>query len=50
MPQESEDLRDNVDNPEAHYDKPAEIPADKKLSSGEKSKALNTWEQVDRQQ
>ena len=49
MPQESEDLRDNVDNPEAHYDKPADIPADKKLSSGEKSKALNTWEQDARQ-
>jgi hypothetical protein len=45
----SEKRREQVDNPETHYDKPADIAADKKLSPDEKSKALNTWEQDARQ-
>jgi hypothetical protein len=40
---------DRVDNPETHYDKPADIVADKKLSPDEKSKALSNWEQDARQ-
>ena len=40
---------DRVDNPETHYDKPADISADKKLSPDEKSKALSNWEQDARQ-
>ena len=45
----SEKLPDQVNNPETHYDKPADIAADNKLSPEEKSKALNTWEQDARQ-
>jgi hypothetical protein len=38
-----------VENPEAHFDKPKEIVQDKSLSHDEKKKALNTWEQDERQ-
>ena len=34
---------------ETHYDKPADIAADKNLSPGEKAKALSNWEQDARQ-
>ena len=49
MPDDSDRSLDRVDNPATHYDKPADIAADKKLSPGEKSKALNNWEQDARQ-
>jgi hypothetical protein len=49
MPGDSGRPLDRVDNPETHYDKPADIAADKKLSPDEKSKALNNWEQDARQ-
>jgi hypothetical protein len=45
----SEKRRDQVDKPETHYKKPADIAADKNLSPDEKSKALDTWEQDARQ-
>jgi hypothetical protein len=41
--------KDKVENPEAHFDKPKEIVQDKALSHNEKKKALNTWEQDERQ-
>jgi hypothetical protein len=41
--------KDKIDNPEAHFDKPKEIAQDKALSHEEKKKALNTWEQNERQ-
>jgi hypothetical protein len=45
MPDNSEKIRQQVNNPQTHYDSPADIAADKKLSPDEKAKALNTWEQ-----
>ena len=41
--------KDKIDNPEAHFDKPREIVQDEALSHEEKTKALNTWEQNERQ-
>lgn len=41
--------KDKVENPEAHFDKPKEVAQDKALSHDEKKKALNTWEQDERQ-
>ena len=41
--------KDKVKNPEAHFDKPKEVVQDKALSHDEKKKALNTWEQDERQ-
>jgi hypothetical protein len=41
--------KDKVENPEAHFDKPKEIARDQTLSHDEKTKALNTWEQDERQ-
>ncbi len=41
--------KDKVENPEANFDKPKEIVQDKALSHDEKKKALNTWEQDERQ-
>jgi hypothetical protein len=38
-----------VENPDAHFDKPTEIVQDKALSHDEKKRALNTWEQDERQ-
>jgi hypothetical protein len=49
MSEVSDSSRDRVDNPQTHYDKPADIAADKKLSPDEKSKALSNWEQDARQ-
>jgi hypothetical protein len=41
--------KDKVENPKAQFDKPKEIVQDKALSQHEKKKALNTWEQDERQ-
>jgi hypothetical protein len=41
--------KDKVENPDAQFDKPREIVQDKALSHDEKKKALNTWEQDERQ-
>ena len=41
--------KDKVENPKANFDKPKEIVQDKALSHDEKKKALNTWEQDERQ-
>jgi hypothetical protein len=41
--------KDKVENPETHFDKPKEIVQDNALSLEEKKKALNTWEQNERQ-
>jgi hypothetical protein len=38
-----------VENPGAHFDKPKKVVQDKALSHDEKKKALNTWEQDERQ-
>jgi hypothetical protein len=38
-----------VENPQAHFAKPKEIVKDRALSHDEKKKALNTWEQDERQ-
>ena len=40
---------DKVEDPAVHFDKPKEIARDKALSHDEKKKALNTWEQDERQ-
>ena len=45
----SEPLKDKIANPEAHFDKPKEVVQDDALSHDEKKKALNTWEQDERQ-
>jgi hypothetical protein len=41
--------KDKVENTEAHFDRPKEIAQDKALSHDEKKRALNTWEQDERQ-
>lgn len=41
--------KDKVKNPKAHFDKPKKVVRDKALSHAEKKKALNTWEQDERQ-
>ena len=41
--------KDKVDHPEAQFDKPKEVVRDKTLSRHEQKKALNTWEQDERQ-
>ena len=41
--------KDKIENPKAHFDKPKEVAQDKALSHAEKTKALNTWEQDERQ-
>ena len=38
-----------VESPATHFDKPKEIVQDNSLSHHEKKKALNTWEQDERQ-
>jgi hypothetical protein len=38
-----------VENPARHFDKPQDVVQDKTLSTEEKKKALNTWEQDARQ-
>ena len=40
---------DKVKNPGTHFDKPKKVVQDKALSRDEKKKALNTWEQDERQ-
>lgn len=45
----SEPLKDKIANPEVYFDKPKEIVQDNALSDDEKKKALNTWEQDERQ-
>lgn len=47
MPEQS---KDKIANPEAHFDKPKDVVQDNTLSRDEKKKALNTWEQDERQQ
>jgi hypothetical protein len=45
----SEQLKDKIANPESHFDKPKEVVQVDTLSHDEKKKALNTWEQDERQ-
>jgi hypothetical protein len=45
----SEHLKNKIANPEAHFDKPTDVVQDDALSHEEKKKALNTWEQNERQ-
>jgi hypothetical protein len=45
----SEQLKNKIGNPEAHFDKPKDVVQDGSLSHQEKKKALNTWEQDERQ-
>ena len=49
MSDSPEKPREQVSNPQTHYDSPADIAADEKLSPDEKAKALDTWEQDARQ-
>jgi hypothetical protein len=46
---ENMNAKDKVENPESHFEKPKEVVQDKGLSHDEKKKALNTWEQDERQ-
>jgi hypothetical protein len=48
MPDEVK-TKDKTENPEAHFDKPKEVVRDDVLSHDEKERALNTWEQDERQ-
>ena len=41
--------KDEVENPKAQFHNPKEILQDKSLSQHEKKKALNTWEQDERE-
>ena len=41
--------KDKVENPNAQFTKPKEVVQDKALSHEEKKKALDTWEQDERQ-
>src|SRR5665647_1610216 len=41
--------KDKVENPEAHFAKPKQVVKDNVLSHDEKKKALNAWEQDERQ-
>jgi hypothetical protein len=45
----SEQLKNKIVNPEAHFDKPKHVVEDDALSPQEKKQALNTWEQDERQ-
>ena len=45
----SEQSKDKIVNPEAHFDKPKDVVKDNTLSRDEKKKALRTWEQDERQ-
>jgi hypothetical protein len=44
-----ENLKNRIENPEAHFNKPKDVVQDDTLSHPEKKKALNTWEQDERQ-
>ena len=46
---ETTNRAERIRNPRSHYDNPAAIMADKELSQGEKTQALDTWEQDARQ-
>src|SRR4029079_5497127 len=41
----SEQLKNKIADPKAHFDKPKDVVQDGALSHQEKKKALNTWEQ-----
>jgi hypothetical protein len=41
--------KDKVDHPETEFNKPKEVVQDQTLSRHEQKKALNTWEQDERQ-
>ena len=45
----SEQLKNKTVDPKAHFDKPKEVVQDDALSHQEKKKALDTWEQDERQ-
>jgi hypothetical protein len=45
----SEQLKDKITNPAAHFEKPKEVVQDDALSHDQKKKTLNTWEQDERQ-
>lgn len=45
----SEQVRNKIVNPEAHFDKPKDVIQDDALSHEEKKIALDTWEQDERQ-
>ena len=45
----SEQPKNKIVNPEAHFDKPKDVVQDDSLSHKEKKTALNTWEQNERQ-
>ena len=45
----SDQPKNKIVNPEAHFHKPKDVVQDGALSHQEKKKALNTWEQDERQ-
>jgi hypothetical protein len=45
----SEQLKNKIANPEAHFEKPKDVVQDDALSHKEKKKALDAWEQNERQ-
>jgi hypothetical protein len=45
----SEHLKNKIVNPEAHFDKPKDVVQDDALSQQDKKKALDAWEQDERQ-
>jgi hypothetical protein len=45
----SEQLKNKIVNPAAHFDNPKDVVQDNALSHKEKKTALNTWEQDERQ-
>jgi hypothetical protein len=45
----SEQRKNKIVNPEAHFDEPKHVVQDDALSHQEKKKTLNTWEQDERQ-
>jgi hypothetical protein len=49
MPMSPYSKAKKIENPQAHFDKPKEVVRDRALSHDEKKKALNTWEQDERQ-
>jgi hypothetical protein len=49
MTQDSKLKGDKIKQPEAHYQTPNDVVRDPQLSEEEKRRALNTWEQDERQ-
>ena len=49
MTQESKRVTDKIEQPETHFQSPADVVKDRKLSHEEKKTALNTWEQDEHQ-